>query len=209
MEMRNRIVKLVYPGESRSRVKVCKRAVPVEKHGSIYDTVKFFRHNLFPGVKNSIFVSKPVSEPVPLRSIVNLHNHNGIRSINRIRSMLSHITGGGHIFSRGGMPNIKLTRGSDGAWILFDGHHSLLAYMMAGKEFLHEIPHIIVENTEPGFTTDSEITAFFGAHARELKSGLGCWKRYAINWQAPAREQLCARLQRNMGELADDIFGFW
>jgi len=105
---------------------------------------------------------------------------------------------GKHIFSFG-TPNVKLVRTKDNQLLLFDGHHSMLAYMNAGKRYLDEIPHMIIEDKDKGYIDDKDIVVFYGEHAKAIKN-YG-WKQYVINWQAVKEEQLCRRVQRDLGEL--------
>jgi hypothetical protein len=49
--------------------------------------------------------------------------------------MAEAIKSGKHILSRG-IPNIKLVKTGDGQLLLFDGHHSMLAYISTGKAYL-------------------------------------------------------------------------
>jgi hypothetical protein len=125
---------------------------------------------------------------VRLGSIINLHNKEGICCLERIRNMVSCIENGKDIFEDGKWPNIKLAQMKEGL-ILFDGHHSLLAYMIAGKKYLSEIPHILIFNCN-----DSEIKVVFG----KLD---GDWKKEVVNWQASAGNELCIRREKNMDEL--------
>lgn len=49
--------------------------------------------------------------------------------------MVKQIRTGKDILSPKGLPNIKLVKTEQSEWILFDGHHSLLAYIIAGKKY--------------------------------------------------------------------------
>jgi hypothetical protein len=145
---------------------------------------------------------KEVKKPVLLREIINLHDSNGIKSVSQIRTMVKKIKNGKDILSPRGLPNIKLVKTKQSEWILFDGHHSLLSYMIAGRKYLHEVPHFVVENSS-GYVNDKEILIFFGLHSSKLHDSN--WRNYVINWQAPREKQLCIRKQNNMGELIDSI----
>jgi len=127
-----------------------------------------------------------------LGSIINLHNKEGINNLEIIESMITCIKQGKDIFENKIWPNIKLVQVKEGV-ILFDGHHSLLSYMVIGKKYLWEIPHILVSNC-----TDSEIKIVFG----KLN---GDWKKEVVNWQAPLGKQLCIRKEKNMGELFNSL----
>ncbi len=140
---------------------------------------------------------------VPLDQIINLHNTDGIQDLARIRSMLSDLKTGKELFMENGLPNIKLVITKDGKHVLFDGHHTLIAYMLAGRKNLSQVPHIIVKNAMFGYIIDKDIHVFFGRHAPKL-----CqkdWREYVINWQVPKEHQLCPRVQKNMGELSRSI----
>ncbi len=47
--------------------------------------------------------------------------------------MVKQIRSGKDIISPNGLPNIKLVKTEQTEWILFDGHHSLLAYIIGVK----------------------------------------------------------------------------
>ena len=79
----------------------------------------------------------------------------------------------------------------------------MLAYMHAGKKYLHEVAYLVVENEDTGFVSADEISVFFGPHADKIKNM--DWSDYVINWQAPIHKQLCPRIQKNMGELYDAV----
>ena len=98
-----------------------------------------------------------------------------------------------------GIPNVKLVRTRDNQLLLFDGHHSMLAYMNAGKRYLEEIPHMIIEDKDKGYIDDKDIIVFYGEHSKEIENY--DWKQYVINWQAVKEKQLSRRVQRDMGEL--------
>lgn len=189
-----RIVEIYYPAENN--IKFYSMKVPHNRATSIYESVEVFKK-----MSNPEFVLKDIGEKIPLKEIINLHNTAGIQSLKRIKSMIKDIKSGKKIFSDDGFPNVKLVKSKDNKWILFDGHHTLLAYMAEGKEFLHEIDHIIVKNQDEEHVNSEEISVFFGEHADKIKD----WKEHVINWQASKEEQLCKRIQNNMGELLDSI----
>lgn len=200
--MCHRTLTLVFPCEhsSEPRVQISRSAVSVAEAGaSIYDNVEFFERRMFPGKSMAI---ERITDRIPLRDVVNLHNDTGIRDFRQITCMIRQIRSGRDILHPSELPNMKLVRAADGGHVLFDGHHSMLACMAAGREFLDEVPHLIVHGAE-GFVTDQEILVFFGAYSRELKAS--DWKQYVINWQAPRGKQLCGRVQKNMGELFDAL----
>ena len=56
-------------------------------------------------------LNEPINEvkkPVLLKEVINLHNINGIKSMNQIRTMVKQIKNGKDILSPYGLPNIKL-----------------------------------------------------------------------------------------------------
>ncbi len=185
-----RLVKLIQPYESKDGNLTCVSSLRVHsenKNKTIYDTVNQFEKELGSKIKKTI---KEVKELVSLREIINLHNINGIKSMNQIRTMVKEIQSGKDILSPSGLPNIKLVKTEQSEWILFDGHHSLLSYMIAGRTYLHEVPHFVIED-EKGHVNDKEILNFFGMHSKKLNES--SWRKYAINWQAPKERQLCKR----------------
>lgn len=72
--------------------------------------------------------------------------------------------------------------------------------MIAGRKYLHKVPHFVVENSR-GYVNDKEILIFFGLHSSKFNDSN--WRNYVINWQAPREKQLCKRKQSNRGELID------
>lgn len=204
--MENKIVKLVYPSKKKAEVKLSISKIPFSKDISIYETVEIFKEQFFKPGKIK-FLTKKIKVRIPLKKVITLHNVDGIRDISQISSMLKQISSGKDIFSSEGLTNIKLVRSREKEWVLFDGHHSLLAYLLSGKKYLDEVPHLIVENEKRGYLEDEEIHIFFGEHAKKLKNK--DWKNYVINWQAPKERQLQSRIQRNMGELLNSLSKFF
>ena len=203
--MNYRFVKLIYPYKSKddNLTQISSLKVRLKnKSNTIYDTVEQFENEIGSEIKRKI---KEVKKLVLLREIINLHNSNGIKSMDQIRSMVTQLKSGKEILSPRGLPNIKLVKTEYSEWILFDGHHSLLSYMIAGRIYLHEVPHLIVKN-ESGHVNDKEILVFFGIHSKILNDS--DWRNYVINWQAPKEGQLCKRDQKNMGELFNSIIVF-
>lgn len=193
-----RIIKLSYPGKPPNEVKTSISEVKVSKNvNTIYDAVSFFEKNIFPTL-TKIPAHNKVKDKVALRDILNVHNDDGIRDLAQVRRMTVAIESGKHIFSFG-IPNVKLVRTRDNQLLLFDGHHSMLAYMNAGKRYLEEIPHMIIEDKDKGYIDDKDIIVFYGEHLKKIENY--DWKQYVINWQAVKEKQLSRRVQRDMGEL--------
>ena len=198
--MNYRLVKLIYPVKSKegnltriSSLKVLLR----NRSSTIYNAMAQFEKENGSKLTEKI---KKVKKPVLLREVINLHNINGIKNLNQIKTMVKQIKNGKDILSPRGLPNIKLVKTKQSEWILFDGHHSLLSYMIAGRKYLHEVPHFVVENSS-GYVNDKEILIFFGLHSSKLHDSN--WRNFVTNWQAPREKQLCKREQNNMGELID------
>jgi hypothetical protein len=168
--------------------------VPHDRDVSIYESVEVLKK------RNPEFINQESKNNILLKDIINLHNAAGIQSLERIKSMIKDIKSGKEIFSSDGFPNVKLVKSQNNEWIAFDGHHTLLAYMAAGKDFLHGIPHIIVKNQDREFADEEEISVFFGKHKDKAN-----WRKNVINWQASKEKQLCKRIQNNMGELFEAI----
>ena len=204
--MNYRLVKLIHPYKSKdgNLTRVSSLKVHLKsKSNTIYDTVDQFEKELGSTLKETI---EEVKELVLLREIINLHNIDGIKSMNQIRTMVKEIKSGNDILSPSGLPNIKLVKTEQSEWILFDGHHSLLSYVITGRTYLHEVPHLVIEN-ENGHVNSKEILVFFGIHSKKVNDSN--WRKYVINWQAPKERQLCKREQNNMGELLDLIRMFY
>ena len=166
-EWNYRLVKLIHPYKSKDGNFTCVSSLKVHlknKSDTIYDTVNQFEKEVGSKIKDTM---KEVKEPVLLREIINLHNINGIKSVNQIRTMVKEIKSGNGILSHSEVPNIKLVKTVQPEWILFDGHHSLLSYMIAGRTYLHEIPHLVIED-ENCHVNDKEILIFFGTHSKKL-----------------------------------------
>ena len=197
-----RLVKIIYPRTSKDGNFTYVSSLKVhfnKKSNTIYDTVDQCEKEFGSTIQETI---KEVKKPVLLREVINLHNINGIKSMTQIRTMVKKIQCGKDILSPSGLPNIKLVATQQSEWVLFDGHHSFLSYMIAGRTYLHEIPHLVIED-ENGYVNDTEILVFFGMHSSKFNESN--WRKYVINWQAPKERQLCKREQNNMGELFDSI----
>ncbi|MHC4673575.1 MAG: hypothetical protein ACYTBZ_13915 [Planctomycetota bacterium] len=116
--------------------------------------------------------------------------------------MIRQILVGGDVLRASGLPNVRVVVTPENETVLFDGHHTVMAYMATGCRYLDEVPHLVVHNGK-GRVADREILVFFGAHSNELTPSN--WRDYVINWQAPADRQLCRRIQGSVGELFDSL----
>lgn len=196
--MVSRIIKLSYPGKTTGEVRLSISKIKISTNvNTVYDSVSFLERNIFP-MREENLAQKKVKKKVALRDILNIHNDDGIKDLGQVGTMAKSIKSGEHIQPIG-IPNIKLVRAKDNDLLLFDGHHSMLAYMAVGKRYLEEIPHMIIEDEGTGYVEDQDILVFYGEHSKEIENNN--WKEYVINWQAVKEKQLARRVQRNMGEL--------
>lgn len=168
---------------------------------TVYDSVSFLINHIFPIPKEDFFLKK-IKKKVELTTILNLHNDDGIRDLEQVSTMAESIKSGEHIQSIG-IPNIKIVLTKDNDLILFDGHHSMLAYMLIGKRYLHEILHMLIYDENSGYIEDRDILVFYGDHSNKIENDN--WREYVINWQAAKEKQLSIRIQKNMGELFHSI----
>lgn len=197
-----RVVEYHFPHKDNSLnvIAYCKSRVPSpNRTTTIYETVEIYEKKLFPNLQATY---KEISLRIPLRNLINIHNSDGIKNIPQIANFTLKIKQGEHIMQSSGLPNIKLTRLKSNSLLVFDGHHSLLAYMAAGKVFLDEIPHIIISG-DKGLLKNNEILVFWGHHAHKITAKN--WELYVINWQKPKNKQICQRIQCNVGEFFDAL----
>mgnify|MGYP006289764229 CR=1 FL=1 len=170
------------------------------KEKNVYATVEKFREEVFPGITEEKFREETLKGGTPLRGLINLHNADEIRRRETsVGEMRDKIQSGDHVLMPDGMPNVKIVRTTKDELVCFDGHHSLLAYMAAGKKYLHEVPHLLVTRQSGKGLKDEEIRAFFGDYGEELHEL--DWRDYTISWTNPPEDQLERRKQENMGEL--------
>lgn len=205
--MRNRLISLVYPDRESAEhseyphVRSYQRRIQMAEDETIYNLVEKFVTEHFPYLDLSSEYEKQHTERNLLQKIITLHNDTGISFDYRINNMAKKIEAGREILTPEGIPNAKLVRTNSSDLVLFDGHHTALAYMVAGKKYLSEIPYLLVDSPGKSGISDEEIHAFYGPHARELKNKN--WRDYTINWLRSGDEQLEARKQHNLGELLE------
>jgi len=187
-------IKIVKP-HSENQVKEKIYDLDLDENENIYEIIKKFENNIL----NKVGFENVLRgfEEIQLKGIINLHNADGMRNVSQIKRMTENIKSGNHIFNKFGIPNIKLVKSNHGELVLFDGHHSILAYMLNNKTCLNEIPHLIVEK-DNGFE-DEKIKEFFIEHKDKLEGK--DWREFAINWQADENNQLCEKKEKDIGEV--------
>lgn len=197
--MRPKLVYCILPIKNDLLIKTKALAVP-NHNKTIYDATGFFEDEFF---KNIGFKYASVNEKdyVGLRDIINLHDEEGLK-LYKIKRMVSRLNFGSHIMNETGLPNIKLVRTKDNKYLVYDGHHTLLSYLLLGKRYLFEIPYIFVES-EVGYFDDEDISIFFLRHKNKIKKD--DWRKYVANWNQPIDKQITLRKRKNIGELFDAI----
>lgn len=165
----------------------------------IYGLVEKFRETIFPELGDEDFRRAEIRKPVEIEGVVNLHDENEIMARDYLEEMLEKIRAGKEIIMDDGLPNLKVTETRREETVLFDGHHTALAYMFAGRRYLPEIPHLRVLNPVRSGFSDHKIHVFFGTHSQKLTDKN--WRDYVISWNKPEEEQLKPRLRSDMGEL--------
>ncbi|KKL87574.1 hypothetical protein LCGC14_1933350 [marine sediment metagenome] len=108
--MNFRFVKLIYPYKSKigNLTRISSLKVHLKnKSNTIYDTVDQVDNEIGSKVKKTI---KEAKKLVLLKEIINLHNIEGIKSMDQIRAMVKQIKSGKETLSQRGLPNIKLVK---------------------------------------------------------------------------------------------------
>ena len=75
--------------------------------------------------------------------------------------MVKEIKSGNDILSPSGLPNIKLVKTEQSEWILFDGHHSLLSYMIPENNTDNKINIEIKDNLNTSTPTQQQYRFHF------------------------------------------------
>lgn len=189
-----RVIVVSFPGNK------FKKIVTVESvQKSPYELVELVRKNL----NNSVEEESNYYDIYKLSDIMPIHNLSGLRDLGQIRQMQEKIAQGSHILENDGLPNIKFVVAPNNKLLVFDGSHSLLAYLNAGKKVLSEIPYLVVagENLTP--ITVEEMAVFFPERSRSLVTK--DWFKYVVNWQAEPEMQLEKRNVNSLAELAREL----
>lgn len=204
-----RTVSLIEPARGNPKnsedthVRIYEKRIQMKKDETIYVLVEKFVTDHFPHIDFSKEFEEKSVERNPVKEITTLHNDTGISFDYRINNMAKKIESGKEILTPEGTPNAKLVTTKYDELVLFDGHHTALAYMLAGKKYLSEIPHLLVNSPDNTGISDKEIHPFYGPHARKLKDKN--WREYTINWFRSGEQQLEPRRQENLGELFEAL----
>ncbi len=190
--MLKRLVEYSYP-LSDSQAKLYRKIVEQDSL-SPYVTIDELRENL-ESLENA--QTEQVSNPVSLEDIVTIHNFTGMRDFKQTETMIAKINRGDHVLSSDGLPNIKIVIAPNGKKLIFDGHHTILAYLFAGKKFLHQTPHILLSNQNKPLSPE-EISFFFPEDKRSLV--VEDWHKYTVNWQKDT-DKIELREIETVGEL--------
>ena len=171
----------------------------------IYYTVERFEREVLPRISPKKLPPKDIRkrEKARLVDLINLHNAGGIKCLEQIRGMLDSLKERKELISETGLPNVKTVVARNGKIVLFDGHHSCIAYIISGRKLLGSIPHLTISNEQDDSVKDEELFTFFGPHAKKLTTDN--WQNYVINWQASENLQLEERKQNDMGELVESL----
>jgi len=166
---------------------------------SPYEAIEAVRKSWKKALKEGVtpFANSELAQLVPI------HNSSGIKSPSLVKRMVKTISHGRNILEKDGLPNIKLAVTPEKRLLVFDGHHSLLAYFLAGKKFLREIPYLVLGSTNFEPVETSEISLFFPKASRLLVKEN--WFRYTVNWQAQEDKQLEERRVENLSDLAAEF----
>jgi len=139
--------------------------------------------------------------------IMPIHNLTGIRDYSQIVRMSEKITGGEHIKETEYLPNIKIALCPDDKLLLFDGHHTMLAYYLSGYKDLGKIPHIIVsENKDKPLQIDKIAYFFQPENPKNAKKILGDnWFDFTVNWQSSNGLHIEKRRVQSIEQLANEL----
>ena len=136
---------------------------------------------------------------IDLATLVNLHNTEGVSNVQTMRELIGKIKNGKSIYNLdNGAPNVHLAH-VGGQWVVINGHHTIMAYLLCGMIKVAQLPYAIVENDITGGISETEILAVLNEHTTKVLPSQ--WKDVVLDWSAPADQQLTSRVQKNMGEL--------
>lgn len=192
MNQRQVIVSIPTAGQTEHRL----ATLPIDSPYKLIDTIR-------PGWRQLPTTANHSHHQTEIDQILPIHNVEGLRDVSQIATMTAAITADQHLLDSGDLPNVKLIVAPDGRLLLFDGHHSLLAYYQQGRRYLAEVPHILILSADDKPVTATELLPFFpAASASKI---LNNWADYVVNWQRPETEQLEKRNITHFGELAQAL----
>ena len=166
---------------------------------SPYDFVELLRENLNKCSETKVdnFANFEIGNILPI------HNLSGIRDFNQIQQMRDKIKEGEEIFEKNFFPNIKLILTPNEKLLLFDGTHSLLAYFLAGRKLLKDIPYLVITSENFGPVTVDELAYFFPEEDRGKVTQ--DFEKYVVNWQVEKGKHLELREVNSIAELASQF----
>jgi len=135
-----------------------------------------------------------------LSEVMPIHNLSGVRDASQIKQMQEKISSGEEVFEKDGLPNIKLVVAPNNKLLIFDGTHTLIAYLLQGKRLLSSVPYLVISADKFAPVTAQEISTFFPEESREKIESK--WSEWVVNWQAELGSQTEKREFNTMGELA-------
>lgn len=159
--MLNRLIVCSYP-ESNGQARIFRTLVEQDDL-SPYKTVDFLLENI-ESLENA--KTEQVVNPILIEDVLTIHNSTGMRDLAQLQTMIEKIKHNRLVINDNGLPNIKLVLAPDKHLLMFDGHHTALAYLLAGKKFLHETPYILLSNARQPLSP-REISYFFPKNSRE------------------------------------------
>tara|TARA_Y100000310_G_scaffold229196_1_gene231605 strand:+ start:297 stop:884 length:588 start_codon:yes stop_codon:yes gene_type:complete len=178
----------------KSKVKTASKSLSFDGDKNVYEFVNYVRDNR---IDKKIKYSVMGKGRILIRDLVTLHNVEGIQKRNEILSMKLDIKSGEDIFEFENFPNVHLIKNGTEV-VVSNGHHTLFAYLGAGKKFLSDVPYILVESSE---MKPKEFLVFFGEHKNKMKAN--DWKKYCVDWNVSESNQLEPRKQETIGEVFD------
>ncbi len=201
-------IKLVFPNDSHSDKG--DRTVGSYTHKfnrseceDVYRVVEKFKREVFPGLAGKDLIRMNAEEEVSLEELINLHNAGAIKKRSNVGEMLAKIESGREVVMPGGLPNVKVVKIKGGEFVLFDGHHSTLAYMFAGRKYLDQVPHLRLTYSEGRGVKEEECHVFYGEHRKKFPGK--DWRSYTLNWSSSSENQLEKREQENMAQLLEAL----
>ena len=163
---------------------------------NIYKALEWFSKH-YPNELPNPRPDEPVD--IDLTTMINLHNIEGVSNVQTMRELIGKIKNGKSIYNLdNGAPNVHLAHVGN-QWVVINGHHTIMAYLLCGVSKVANLPYAIIENDTTGNISETEILAVFNEHSTRVVPTR--WQDVALDWSAPSDQQLAKRVQKNMGEL--------